>query len=178
MQQSAAVRVRFRAASTLAAVAILLAGARGSTQGSGDPVAADLLKDWTDQKSRMVALAEAMPTEKYDFKATPAQRSFGEQLHHLAEAHVHMLKALDPAAKVPAPDVANAKTKEEIVKALAAAYDYGQAVLAGQGSVAETAGNRSKARVVWAAMNNAMNHYGQCVVYLRLNDIVPPASRR
>jgi uncharacterized damage-inducible protein DinB len=176
MLPSAAVRVR--AASALAAVAVLLAGARGSTQGAADPVAADLLKDWTEQKSRMVALAEAMPTEKYAFKATPAQRSFGEQLHHLAEAHVRMLKTLDPAGKVPAPDVASAKTKEEVVKALASAYDYGQAVLAAQGSVAEAAGGRSKARVVWAAMNNAMNHYGQCVVYLRLNDIVPPASRR
>jgi uncharacterized damage-inducible protein DinB len=41
-----------------------------------------------------------------------------------------------------------------------------------------TSGGRSKARGVWAAMNNAMNHYGQCVVYLRLNGIVPPASRR
>jgi hypothetical protein len=143
-----------------------------------DLVAGDLQKDWADQKARMTALADAMPEDKYGFKATEAQRTFGEQLHHLAEAHVRMFKTIDASGKVPAPDVAAAKTKAEIVKALGAAYDYGQAVLAAQGPLSESAGTRSKARVVWAAMNNAMNHYGQCVVYLRLNGIVPPASRR
>jgi hypothetical protein len=156
----------------------LAAAALAAPQTPPDAVAADLQKDWADQKARMLALADAMPPDKYAFKATPEQRTFGEQLHHLAEAHVRMLKTLDPDAKIPAPDVANAKSKEEIAKALAAAYDYGQKLLAAQSSLAETAGSRSKARVVWAAMNNAMNHYGQCVVYLRLNGIVPPASRR
>jgi uncharacterized damage-inducible protein DinB len=159
----------------LLAVAGTLAGAQTPAP---DPVAGDLQKDWADQKARMTALADAMPEDKYGFKATEAQRTFGEQLHHLAEAHIKMFKTIDTSGKVPAPDVAAAKTKAEIVKALGAAYDYGQAVLAAQGPLSESAGTRSKARVVWAAMNNAMNHYGQCVVYLRLNGIVPPASRR
>ncbi|HEX2446476.1 MAG TPA: DinB family protein [Vicinamibacterales bacterium] len=161
----------------IALVLIVAAAARPGAQ-TPDPIAGDLQKDWADQKARMTALADAMPEDKYGFKATEAQRTFGEQLHHLAEAHVRMFRALDASGKIPAPEVAAAKTKDEIVKALAAAYDYGQAVLAAQGSLGESAGTRSKARVVWAAMNNAMNHYGQCVVYLRLNGIVPPASRR
>lgn len=163
----------------LAAFALTLAiAALAAAQTPPDAVAADLQKDWTDQKTRMIALADAMPAEKYAFKATPEQRTFGEQLHHLAEAHVRMFKTLDPDGKIPPPDVANAKSKEEVARALAAAYDYGQKLLAAQSSLGEPAGGRSKARVVWAAMNNAMNHYGQCVVYLRLNGIVPPASRR
>jgi hypothetical protein len=142
-----------------------------------DAVTTDLAKDWSDQKARMVALAEAMPAEKYDFKATPPQRSFGEQLEHLAVAHVRMLKALDPEGTIPAPPPPDGHGREAVVKALAAAYDYGQKIIEAS-PMTGTAGERSRARTIWAAMNNAMNHYGQCVVYLRLNDIVPPASRR
>jgi uncharacterized damage-inducible protein DinB len=145
-------------------------------QGS-DPVSADLARDWAEQKARMVALAEAMPAEKYDFKATPPQRSFGEQLEHLAVAHVRMLKALDPDGRISAPAAPAGHSRDAVVKALSEAYDYGQKVIESS-PMTERAGERSRARVVWAAMNNAMNHYGQCVVYLRLNDIVPPASRK
>lgn len=146
---------------------------------SGDPLAADLLRDWEAQKNRMVALAEAMPADKYEFKATPEQRTFGEQLLHLAEAHVSMLKPLDGAGKVPAPTIAKSHAREDVVKSLAAAYDYGRAVIqAFDGPAHQVGAKTTRARTVWAAMGNAMNHYGQCVVYLRLNGVVPPASRR
>lgn len=145
----------------------------------GDALKADLIKDWAAQKDRMMALADAMPPEKYDFKATPAQRTFGEQLHHLAEAHVKMLGSLDPGRKVPAPTIGPAHAKADVMKVLGEAYDYGSAVLqAQQEPLASLSGERARARIVWLAMGNAMNHYGQCVVYLRLNNIVPPASRR
>jgi hypothetical protein len=155
-----------------ASIVPLCAGAQ-----TADAVATDLAADWAAQKARMVALAEAMPADKYDFKATPAQRSFGEQLHHLAQAHVRMLRMVDAAGKVPAPTIGEAHDRDSVVKAVTAAYDYGQKVIESAGALAEKAGERSRARAVWGAMLNAMNHYGQCVVYLRLNGIVPPASR-
>lgn len=145
---------------------------------AASPVSADLAKDWADQKARMVALAEAMPADKYEFKATPEQRTYGEQLLHLAQGHVRFLKAVDPAGKVPAPSLGEAHDRDSVIKAVSAAYDYGQKVIEGGGDLAEKGGERTRARAVWAAMLNAMNHYGQCVVYLRLNGIVPPASRR
>ncbi|HEX7085541.1 MAG TPA: DinB family protein [Vicinamibacterales bacterium] len=143
---------------------------------------ADLLRDWSAQKARMVAVAEAMPADKYEFKATPAQRTFGEQLHHLGQANVNLFKRLDPEGKVPAPDVPSAHDRETVTSFLAASYDYGAKVLeslSDDALAAPTGPNgATPARTVWAAMSNAANHYGQCVVYLRLNGIVPPASRR
>jgi uncharacterized damage-inducible protein DinB len=142
-------------------------------------LAADLERDWTAQKARLVALAEAMPADKYDYKATPPQRTYGEQLAHLAEAHVRMFGALDPEARVPAPALPTTHGRDETVKAVRDAYDYGLAVMKSVKALDASAksGEPTAARTVWAAMNNAMNHYGQCVVYLRLNGIVPPASR-
>jgi uncharacterized damage-inducible protein DinB len=162
----------------LGAAAIACSVAAAAPPQPADPVAADLARDWVDQKARMIALAEAMPAERYDFKATPPQRTFGEQLAHLAEAHVRMLRPLDPGGRVPAPEIGHPRTREAVIAAVAAAYDYGRQVIEAASPSTERAGERTRARAVWAAMNNAMNHYGQCVVYLRLNGIVPPASRR
>lgn len=143
---------------------------------------ADLLRDWNAQKARMVAVAEAMPADKYEFKATEAQRTFGEQLHHLGQANVNLFKRLDPEGKVPAPEVPAGHDRETVTAFLGASYDYGAKVLESltDSALAAPTGpnNATPARTVWAAMSNAANHYGQCVVYLRLNGIVPPASRR
>jgi hypothetical protein len=77
-------------------------------------------------------------------------------------------------------------TKEEIVKALSDAYDFGEAVLAEQtpesinmllGEGSRSFGTSTRARVVWSLLSHAMDIYGQMVVYVRLNGIVPPASR-
>jgi uncharacterized damage-inducible protein DinB len=143
-----------------------------------EQLAADLARDWASQKTRMVDLAEAMPPEKYTFKATEAQRTYGEQLAHLAEAHVAMFKGVDASGGVTAPVISKDHTKPEVVKSIAAAYDYGTAVLkANGGQLLDRVKDLPRARTVWQAMGNAQNHYGQLVVYLRLNGIVPPASR-
>jgi uncharacterized damage-inducible protein DinB len=162
---------------------LILAVLGGAVATAQEPsgVVADLERDWTAQRARMIALAEAMPADKWEFKATPPQRTYGEQLHHLAQAHVTMLKAADPGGTVPVPQIPATHGRDEVIKALGDAYDYGTAVLKRSGAaLAQPAkpGGPTAARAVWAAMNNAMNHYGQCVVYLRLNDIVPPTSRR
>ena len=153
----------------------------GAAAQSTPGLASDLARDWSAQKTRLVDLAEAMPADKYEFKATPAQRSYAEQLLHLAEAHVSMLKRLDPKGAVPAPTLSKDHSRDAVVRSLAAAYDYGLSVITSDPArdwAAAQGDGPSPARTVWAAMNNASNHYGQCVVYLRLNGIVPPASRR
>lgn len=157
----------------------MLCAAQTASGSPGEHLAADLKRDWEGQKERLLALAEAMPTEKYTFKATDPQRTFGEQLAHLAEAHVKMFQRLDPSSSVPVPTLSHEATKAQVVKNVEQAYDYGTAVLeAASATLLDQTKENTNARVVWQAMGNAQNHYGQCVVYLRLNDIVPPASRR
>jgi uncharacterized damage-inducible protein DinB len=172
-------RIRTLAIVSSALLAVLAAAAALDAQGTSS-LAADLARDWSAQKARIIALAEAMPADKWDYKATDPQRTYGEQLHHLAVAHVNMLKALDPDGRVPAPQMPATHGRDEVIRALGAAYDYGSAVITATPSVeaAVKPEGPTAARTIWAAMNNAMNHYGQCVVYLRLNGIVPPASRR
>ncbi|MGA8763890.1 MAG: DinB family protein, partial [Candidatus Sulfotelmatobacter sp.] len=46
-----------------------------------------VLEAWNDIGRKLIAMAEDFPEDKYDFKPTPAQRSFAEQLLHAANAN-------------------------------------------------------------------------------------------
>ena len=70
--------------------------------GIGHPVAqtatlsGDLLTDWQQQKRMMIGIAEAMPEETFSFKPTEAQRTYAEQILHIAGANVYLSRHSDP----------------------------------------------------------------------------------
>jgi uncharacterized damage-inducible protein DinB len=159
------------------------AAAEASNEG-GAQVRADLIKDWERQKGQLHMIADAMPEDKFGYKSTPAQRSFGEQIMHVAQVNVKFLQAVGGNAQQPAFMGQMPKTKAEIMSALDQSYDYAIALLNEQtdasimGTVdAGFLGQSSRARVFWFLLGHSMDIYGQMAVYLRLNDIVPPASR-
>jgi uncharacterized damage-inducible protein DinB len=144
----------------------------------------DALKDWTNMKETMTKIADAMPEDKFGFKPTPAQRSFGEQILHVAGANVGIMRTL--GGKAPAPAInQKATSKAEILKALSDSFDYGTAVIKEQTdqSMVEAVkgpsfiGTATRARLVFDTIGHAWDEYGAMTVYLRLNGIVPPASR-
>jgi uncharacterized damage-inducible protein DinB len=149
-------------------------------------IKAEVLKDWTDLKGTMVRISNEMPDDKFDFKATPAQRSYGEQILHVAGANANFLKSL--GAKATAPNVnMKATSKAEIIKALEDSFDYGIAAINEQTSDSMLeqvkvppfmGGMASRARVVSFLIGHTWDIYGQMAVYLRLNGKVPPASQR
>jgi uncharacterized damage-inducible protein DinB len=150
----------------------------------GATVRADLIKDWQSQKEMMTAIADAMPEDKFGYKSTPAQRSYGEQVMHVATANVDFLKLVGGRATPPAFTADSAKTKADMIKALGDSYEYAVALLNEQtdASITETIeadflGPSTRARVFWFLLGHSMDIYGQMAVYLRLNGIVPPASR-
>ena len=146
----------------------------------------DLLKDWQAQKKAMMDIADAMPDDKFAYKATPAERTYGEQVMHVAQINVGLLKTLAGKATPPTFAANAATTKEQALQALGDSYDYGTALLQEQtdASIMETfngprfLGPSTRARIFWFLMSHSMDIYGQMVVYLRLNGIVPPASRK
>jgi len=168
----------------LAASAFLLTAASYSAA-QGVTVASDMLKDWQQQKTSMVGIADAMPEDKFSYKSTPAQRSYGEQVMHAVQVNQMLLGTL--GAKTAAPTInMKATSKADIMQALRQSYDYGEAVFKEFNDAAWTAavmgprfiGQATRLRIANFAMTHTMDIYGQMVVYLRLNGVVPPASRR
>jgi uncharacterized damage-inducible protein DinB len=142
----------------------------------------DLSKDWAGQKTLLVALANAMPEDKYGFKPTPAQRTFGEHVLHIAQVNMMLTRAM--GGKTPEPAInMKATTKADMIKAMSDSFDYGAKVIAefNNTSIQETIqaafmGASTRARVMFFLIGHTQDTYGQMVVYLRLNGLTPPAS--
>jgi uncharacterized damage-inducible protein DinB len=142
----------------------------------------DLTKDWAGQKALLVGLANAMPEDKYGFKPTPVQRSFGEHVLHIAQINVMLTKAL--GGKTPEPMInMKATTKADMIKAMTDSFDYGAKVIAefNNTTIQETIqapfmGPSTRARIMFFLNGHTQDTYGQMVVYARLNGVTPPAS--
>jgi uncharacterized damage-inducible protein DinB len=146
-----------------------------------------VLEQWNDIGRKLVAMAEDFPEDKYDFKPTPVQRSFAEQLLHAAGANYFFINIAN-GAKPPAqedPSRAKYKTKADVVAYVKKSFEDGAATIKGKGD-AGMAGmmldpfENQQVRVFeWAYgfMEHSGEHYGQLVVYYRLAGLVPPESR-
>ncbi len=179
---------------TLMALSVPAADAQQQTAAPQPPptIASALDKELSAVEQQVVSAAEAMPEEKYSFAPTAGEfkgvRTFGEQVRHIAAANNMFFglffgeKAdLDAAEKGPA----GVTTKVQIVQYLKDSFAKGHKAIA-----TITAGNvvavleaapfplvNTRLALASFACAHAFDHYGQMVEYLRMNGIIPPASR-
>jgi uncharacterized damage-inducible protein DinB len=150
-------------------------------------VACDVQADWERTRNLLVGIVNAMPDDKFGYKPTPAQGTFAERALHVADIDIKLFSTI--GGKTPPPAAVNQKamTKAEVVAALQSSFDYGAAVIkefsdqqlgervASMPFLGPTA---SRLKVISFSMQHTQDIYGQLVVYLRLNNITPPASNR
>ncbi len=140
-------------------------------------------------EKQIVGAADAMPADKYNFAPDPklgefkGVRTFGAQVKHLAEANYEFFEGWGPAGAVKDEDIEKLTSKDDIMKALKDSYTYAHAAVAtitnANAFELMGSGERKSTRGGMAAfcIAHSMDHYGQMVEYLRMNGIVPPASR-
>jgi uncharacterized damage-inducible protein DinB len=150
---------------------------------------AEILRLYNSIGKRLVDMAEDFPEDKYSFKAQKDQRSFGENLLHVVEEDYRLFSAVKGSPMGPAgggdikPE--NYKTKADIVKLIKQDLADGAALLQEQGDAGlmkevkyPYANAMVHAQFIWMDVaEHRGEHYGQLVVYYRLNNLVPPASR-
>src|SRR5438309_8005071 len=145
-----------------------------------------VLESWNDVARKLTTMAEDFPEDKYDFKPTPAQRSFAEQLLHAAGASYYFTNPVmgqkPPAGEDPKRD--QYKTKADIVAFVKKSVADGAAAIQSKGEKGLTTEvvyfAHQKARVLdmaYGLIEHSGEHYGQLVVYYRLAGLVPPESR-
>src|SRR5579872_6687477 len=105
------------------AVALMTFGKPAPAAAQAPSIQGELLKDWTELKTTMDKIVNEMPADKFDFKATPAQESFGQRTMHVAQANVGLLGALGGKAPKPAIDP-KATGKAAVIKALDDSFNY------------------------------------------------------
>ena len=185
------VNARWHLVAVLAAGALLSFAAGAVAQERVDPMAATVGQWFTMIEESFVGLADAMPAEKYGFKPANGEfanvRTFGEQVKHVACSNFGFFNEIEK--KEPPPDCDTggpgpAKTKADLMPYLRESFTYAQRVLRTMtpANALEPAGGRyggpsTRLGLTTLAVWHASDHYGQLVVYLRMNGIVPPASR-
>jgi uncharacterized damage-inducible protein DinB len=175
----------------LVVVASLTFAGRGVAQERSDPMAATVAQWFTMIERSFVSLADAMPAEKYGFKPTNGEfedvRTFGEQVKHVACANFAFFNEIEkkePPSRCDAGGPSPAKMKAELMTYLRESFDYAQSVLrtmtpanALEPVSGPYGGPSTRLGLTTLAVWHASDHYGQLVVYLRMNGIVPPASQ-
>ena len=148
---------------------------------------ATVLETWNYVGRKLITMAEDFPEDKYDFKPTPAQRSFAEQLLHAANSNYFFVNPArgekPPAAEDPKRE--QFKSKADIVAFVKKAYAEGAAVIKEKGDkgmndlVVDPFENQ-QTRVIdmaYGLIEHSGEHYGQLAVYYRVAGLVPPESR-
>ena len=152
-----------------------------------DPELKVVVDSWNDVGRKLIAMAEDFPEDKYDYKPTPAQRSFAEQLLHAAGANYYFINPLK-GEKPPAEEDAKRdkyKTKADIVAFVKKSFADGAAAIQAKGekglsSTIVDSFSHQQVRVLdyaYGFIEHCGEHYGQLVVYYRLAGLVPPESR-
>ena len=176
----------------LAIAACLVLPPRVAAQAAVDPMAAAVAQWFTMIEQSFVGLAEAMPADRYAFRPTEGAfkdaRTFGEQVKHVACGNFAFFNEIEKKTPPDRCDTGGpnpAKTKDEIVAYLRESFAYAGSVL--RAMTASNAldpaggpygGQSTRLGLATLAVWHASDHYGQLVIYLRMNGIVPPASQR
>ncbi|MFN2455386.1 MAG: DinB family protein [Pyrinomonadaceae bacterium] len=133
-----------------------------------------LLRSWNNAGRQLIEMAEDFPQDKYNFKPKPEVRTFAQQLLHVAGGnYYYMSLARGVKAEDEDPSEAKYKTKAGIVAVLKKSFADGAELIKQTGDT----GIINNLGLWIGAVQHAGEHYGQLVVYYRLNGIVPPASR-
>jgi len=159
---------------------------------SAEPHTASQVVDFwvTNTEQLLISAADAMPESRYSFAPSNGEfsgvRTFAEQVKHLAAANYQLAAATlgeEPPAgtdRETAPD--SVRTKAQVmdyVRGSFAALHRAAAALneKNMDDPIPSKGNRTRLLMLIDALVHSSNHYGQMVEYLRMNSIVPPASR-
>jgi hypothetical protein len=149
-----------------------------------NPVATALKETLPGRQKNTVAAVEAMPADKFSYKPSADQMTFGHLVAHMIESNNSFCAQ---AAAVPEPKITEVKEtdgKDKLVAALKASFDFCGGALdkmedAKLGEMTEGFGGHqfSRARFALILAGSWADHYAETAMYLRLNGILPPTAK-
>jgi hypothetical protein len=162
---------------------LLLCGIAGAQD--KDPVTTVVRNMQQRQQKNIVAAAQEMPAEKYGFKPTPQQMSFGRLILHITDANNFLCSQ---AGSVPAPkgdELKDDAPKDKLVGALKASFDFCETALAkvddsklNEHVKSFDGSEKSKAWALIVLTGSWADHYGAQSFYLRLSGLLPPTAEK
>ncbi len=148
-------------------------------------IATEISKDYASVRGYFLQAAEEMPDSLYAFRPAPTVRTFARQVAHVADDQYNLCAPargeVRHAAYTAIED--SLSTKPALVVALKEAFAYcdtAYARITEATANLPTPGGSGRTRLGYLNWNmwHTWEHYGNVVVYLRLNGLVPPSSQK
>jgi hypothetical protein len=148
------------------------------------PVSDVLREMLAGREKNTVAAFEAMPAEKYGYKPTPEQITFGHLAAHIASSNYFFCSNAGDVARPKAEELKGTEDKEKLVAALKASFEFCHGALA-KADDAKLSENitwfdgkaRPRAWALVALAASWADHYGMAAMYLRQNGLLPPTAK-
>jgi hypothetical protein len=149
-----------------------------------NPVSSVVKEILPRQQKNLVAAVEEMPADKFGFKPTPAQMSFGHLVLHIVESNNYLCAKIGDVPEAKLPGLDESSGKEKLVAALKASFEFCSTTLgkvddSKLGDTVELYGGRKgpRAFALIALSNDWADHYSSAAMYLRLTGLLPPTAQ-
>jgi len=149
-----------------------------------NPVTSAVKEILPRQQKNLVAAVEEMPAEKFDFRPTEKQMTFGHLVLHILESNNYQCSKIGdlPEVKAAVP-LKESDGKDKLVPALKASFEFCATALdkvddSKLGDEVELYGGKGTRAFALIALTNAWaDHYSSAAMYLRLNGLLPPTAQ-
>lgn len=151
---------------------------------SSNPVSDTVRGMLGGRAKNLTAAVEAMPADKFSYKPTEGQMTFGALAEHIAESNNLLCSKLSSQA-APSDKISEKDPKDKLVAAVKSSFAYCETALKGVqdsqlGEQVTLFGGHPapKAAALIALAGGWADHYGAAAIYLRLNGILPPTAQK
>ncbi len=167
-----------------ALVVLLLFAATAVLAQDKNPVTSVVKEILPRQQKNLVAAVEEMPADKFAYKPTEQQMTFGHLVLHIVQSNNYLCSTIGdlPEVKAPVP-LKESDGKEKLVAALKASFDFCTTALAKVddsklADEVEMYGRKgTRAFALIALTNDWADHYSSAAMYLRLSGLLPPTAQ-
>lgn len=168
----------------LALAALPLPAAAGAQDSIPNSITSLIKQQVARYGQLQVAGAEAMPADKYSYRATPETRTFGQLLLHVAQFNNLMCSRISGMTAPDIKDVKDTDGKDKLVATVKGSFDFCATALSGldDSTLGQPAGklgsmNLSRGSAMVILGEDWFDHYSAMAIYLRVNGILPPSAQ-
>lgn len=136
------------------------------------------------QQKNLVAAVEEMPADKFEYKPTAQQITFGRLVVHIIESNNHLCSKIGDIPEIKPAPLTESDGKDKLVTALKASFEFCTTALgkvddSKLGDEVELFGGHKgpRAFALIALTNDWADHYSTAAMYLRLNGMLPPTAQ-
>jgi len=166
-------------------VSIICLSSAALAQQTKSPVSDALREIYANREKNMVAAFEEMPADKFGYKPTPDQMTFGHLAAHIVSSNYFFCSNVGDVPRPKTEELKETDGKDKLVSALKASFEFCH------GALAKTDDSKLNESITWfdgkprprawafvTLAASLSDHYGAAAMYLRLNGLVPPSAAK